>query len=90
MRVMLQCRFDPALKPEKKRVVACGTKLLDTIETVRSSWADSIVGNECLDVTNQQYATIKYSDKKKVASAALSKHKKYEGCVNVHKPEGGT
>jgi hypothetical protein len=39
MRVMLQCRFDPALKPEKKRVVACGTKLLDTIETVRSSWA---------------------------------------------------
>jgi hypothetical protein len=90
MKVMLQHRFDPPLKPVKKRVVACGTKLLDTIEIVHSSWTNYIVGNEHLDVTNQQYVIVKYSDKKKVVGPTLSKHKKYEMCVNVHKPEGST
>lgn len=59
MKIMLQLRFDSPLKPKKKRVVACGTKFIDTMQIVRSSWAYSIVGNECLDVTNQQYVTIK-------------------------------
>jgi hypothetical protein len=36
MKVILQCRFDPPLKPEKKIVVACGTKWLEHDECCKS------------------------------------------------------
>jgi hypothetical protein len=68
MKVMLQCRFDPPLKA-KKIVVVDGTKFLDTKQTVRSAWSDSIVGNGCLKVTSQQFVAIKYFDKKKVVES---------------------
>jgi hypothetical protein len=70
MKVMLQCRFDPPFKAKKKIAVVDGTKFLDTKETVCLSWSDSIFGHECLEVTTQQFATIKYSDKKKVVDGA--------------------
>jgi hypothetical protein len=70
MKLMLQRRFDPPLKAKKKIAVIDGTKFLDTNQTARSSWSDSIVGNECLEVTSQQFATIKYSNKKKVVDGA--------------------
>jgi hypothetical protein len=70
MKVMLQRRFDPPLKAKKKIVVVDGTKLLDTKQTARSSWSNSIIGNECLEVTSQQFVTIKYSNKKKVVDGA--------------------
>jgi hypothetical protein len=66
MKVMLQRRLDPPLKAKKKIVVIDDTKFLDTKQIVHSSWADSIVDNECLEVTSPQYATIKYSNKKVV------------------------
>jgi hypothetical protein len=70
MKVMLQCRFGPPIKSKKKIAVVDGTKFLDTKQLVCLSWSDSIVGNECLEVTSQQFATIKYSDKKKVVNGA--------------------
>jgi hypothetical protein len=70
MKLMLQRRFDPPLKAKKKIAVVDGTKFLDTKQIARSSWSDSIVGNECLEVTIQQFVTIKYSNKKKVADGA--------------------
>jgi hypothetical protein len=70
MKLMLQRRFDPPLKAKKKIAVIDGTKFLDTNQTAHSSWSDSIVGNECLEVTSQQFATIKYSNKKKVVDGA--------------------
>jgi hypothetical protein len=87
MKVMLQHKFDPLLKLEKKIVVADGTQLLDTIQTICSSWADAIVGNECLEVTS---LTIKHSDMKKIVGAALSKHKESERFDNVHEAKGST
>jgi hypothetical protein len=55
---------------QKKIAIVDGTKFLDTKQTVRSAWSDSIVGNECLKVTSQQFVTIEYSDKKKVVEGA--------------------
>jgi hypothetical protein len=66
MKVMLQCRFDHPLKAKKKIALVDGTKFLNTKQFVCSSWSDSIFGHECLEVTSQQFVTIKYSDKKKV------------------------
>jgi hypothetical protein len=48
MKVILQCRFDPPLKPEKKIDVASGTKWLDSKQDVHSSENDSVIGEECL------------------------------------------
>jgi hypothetical protein len=76
MKVMLQRRFNPPLKAKKKIAAVDGTKFLDTKQTVCSSWSDSIVGNECLEVTSQPFATIKYSDKKKVVDGA-NQNKKF-------------
>jgi hypothetical protein len=73
MKVMLQCRFDPPLKAKKKIAVVDDTKFLDTKQIVCSSWIDSIVGNECLEVTSPQFATIKYSNKKVVNGADQNK-----------------
>jgi hypothetical protein len=66
---MLQCKFDPPLRGKTIAVVD-GTKFLDSKKIVRSSWSGSIIGNECLKVTSQQFATIKYSNKKKVVEGA--------------------
>jgi hypothetical protein len=73
MKVMLQRRFDPLLKAKKKIVVVDDTKFLDTKQIVRSSWTDSIVGNECLEVTSPQFVKIKYSNKKVVNGADQNK-----------------
>jgi hypothetical protein len=70
MKVMLQRQFDLPLKAKKKIAVVDGTKFLDTKQTVRSCWSDSIVANECLEVTSQPFMTIKYFDKKKVVHGA--------------------
>ena len=51
---MLQRRFDPPLKPEKKIDVACGTKLLDTKQAVCLSWIDSVIGVAGLNQSKQQ------------------------------------
>jgi hypothetical protein len=69
MKVMLQCQFDPPLNVKKKITVVGSTKFLDTKQIVRSSWTNSIVGNECLKVTGLQFVTIKYSNKKVVNGA---------------------
>jgi hypothetical protein len=70
---MLQRRFDSLLKAKKKIVVVDDTKFLDTKQIVRSSWTNSIVGNECLEVTSPQFVTIKYSNKKVVNGADQNK-----------------
>jgi hypothetical protein len=80
-KVMLQRRFDPPPKAKKIAVVD-GTEFLDTKQIVRSSWNDSIIGNECLEVTGQQFATIKYSDKKKVVDCA-DQNKKYMNAAKI-------
>jgi hypothetical protein len=66
MKVILQRRFDPPLKPEKRIAVACGTKWLDTKQDVRSSWNDSIIGEECLKKLTAQDAKILHPKKKLV------------------------
>jgi hypothetical protein len=73
MKVILQRRFDPPLKEKKKIDVVDDTKFLDTKQIVRSSWTDSIIGNECLEVTSAQFMTIKYSNKKVVKGADQNK-----------------
>jgi hypothetical protein len=78
---MLQHRFDHPLKAKKKIVVVDAIKFLDTKQTVCSSWNYSIVGNECLEVTSQQFVTNKYSDKKKVVHGA-DQNKKYMNAAN--------
>jgi hypothetical protein len=57
---------DPPLKPEKKIVVACGTKWLDTKKDVCSSWIDSVIGEECLKKLRAQDAKILHPKKKVV------------------------
>jgi hypothetical protein len=77
MKVILQGRFDPLLKSEKKIVTGY---LLNPFPTELSqclSCGDSIAGNECLEVHKQQCSTIKNCDKKKVFSAAIPKNKVY-------------
>jgi hypothetical protein len=73
MKVMLQCRFDPPLKANKKIVVVDDTKFLYTKQIVRSFWSDSIIGYDCLEVTSPQFVTIKYSNKKVVNCADQNK-----------------
>jgi hypothetical protein len=63
MKVMPHSQFDPPLTAKKIAVVD-DTKFLDTKQIVRSSWTDSIIGNECLEVTSPQFSMIKYSNKK--------------------------
>jgi hypothetical protein len=82
MKVMLQRRFDPPLKAKKIAIVD-GTKFLDSKQIVRSAWTDSIVGNECLNVTSQQFATIKYCNKKKVVEGA-DQNKNSMNAANFH------
>jgi hypothetical protein len=66
MKLILQRQFDPPLKPEKKIVVACGTKWLDTKKDVCSSWIDSVIGEECLKKLRAQDAKILHPKKKVV------------------------
>jgi hypothetical protein len=70
MKVMLQHRFDPPLQAKKKIAIVDGIKFLDAKQTVCSSWNGPIVGNECLEVTSQQFVTIKYFNEKKVIDGA--------------------
>jgi hypothetical protein len=70
---MPQRRFDPPLKAKKKIGIVDDTKFLDTKQIVCSSWIDSIIGNECLEVTNPQFTTMKYSNKKVINGADQNK-----------------
>jgi hypothetical protein len=72
MKVMPHSQFDPPLMAKKIAVVD-DTKFLDTKQIVRSSWTDSIIGNECLEVTSPQFSMIKYSNKKVVNGSDQNK-----------------
>jgi hypothetical protein len=83
MKVMLQHRFDPPLKPEKKIVVACRTKWLDTKQVVCSSWNDSVIGEECLKKLRAQDAKILHPQKKLVFAESSSFPTK-QGTFSTH------
>jgi len=54
MKAMLRRRFAPSLESKKKVAIGRGQNPQGTKENVRSSWADTIVGDVCLPASNQQ------------------------------------
>ena len=59
----------------------------DSKQHMRSSWGDSIIGDECLHVPKQEATTTEHYAKKKVVSASIISERKSMTAVDVTSPQ---